>query len=285
MKWYNKYLTVFEQTFQTVPKCIITEVRENLYSLQHENPVASVVIIAHNEETRLLSCLWSLSNNKCRYPIEIIGVDNNSSDRTADVFESVGLRYYTEERKSPGYARTRGLIEAKGKYCICIDSDTIYPPKYIESTIDALKKPDVVAVYSSWNFIPNKEFPRFFMLLYVLIRDIHLFLLSFKSPERCVRGLVFAHDTELGKKIGYRVNIKRGEDGYMAYKLKEYGKIVFIRKWRRRPLTSTATLETDGSLIKAFWIRGISAIRGFRKYIRKTKGEVKDQPNNIIKDL
>jgi len=282
MKWYSKYLKVFEKPIEDAPQFTIEEIRLKLKNRQSAEPLASVVVIAHNEETRLLSCLWSLSESKCKYPIEIIGVDNSSSDRTVDVYKAVGLKYYTENRKGPGYARNRGLLEAKGKYFICIDADTIYPPKYVETMIEAFQNPNVVAVSSLWSYVPSKEFPRFWMFFYELFRDIHLFLLSFKSPERCVRGLVFAHETELGRKIGYKVNIIRGEDGSLAYALKDYGKIAFIRRSIARPITSTATLRASGSLKNAFKIRVKSALKGIRKYFLKTKGEIKDQESNII---
>lgn len=282
MKWYSKYLEVFEKPLSSAPQHIIDQVKENLIPLQSDNPVASVVIIAYNDETRLLSCLWSLSESKCRYPIEIFGVDNNSADRTADVYKAVGLRFYNEDKKSCGYARNRGLQEAKGKYYICIDSDTMYPKKYIETMIDALEKPGVVAVSSLWSYVPSKEYPRFWMFFYELFRDIHLFLQSFKSPERSVRGLVFAYNIEFGKKVGYRVQIIRGEDGAMAYGLKQYGKIAFVRERRARAISCTSTISADGSLKKAFCMRVVGVLKGIRKYFVKSTGEVRDQPSNLI---
>ena len=284
MKWYEKYLKIFERPFDSIPQNIITEIKDNLSSVNSDTPVASVVVIAYNEEKRLPACLWSLSSNKCKYPVEIIGVDNNSTDRTSEVYNTLGVRFFKEERKGPGYARNRGLAEAKGKVLICIDSDTIYPEKYIEIMIDSFNKPGVVAVSSLYSFIPNKQFPLFKLFFYELLRDIHIFLLSFKSPERCIRGSVFAHNTALARKIGYRVNIKRGEDGSLAYALKDFGKIRFIRNRKARPVTSTSAFNDDGNLLAAFKTRFISALRGFRKYIVKATGELKDQDSNIIKD-
>lgn len=282
MKWYKKYLSVFEKPFSEVPSSVIDEVREKLQALQSNNPVASVVVIAYNEEKRLLSCLWSLSDTKCKYPIEIFGVDNSSLDRTGDVYKATMLPYYYEEKKSPGYARTRGLLEARGKYYICIDADTMYPEQYVETMIDALMKPGVAAASSLWSYVPSKEYPRFWMFFYELARDINLFLLSFKSPERCIRGLVFAHDAEYGRKVGYRVQILRGEDGAMAYGLKQYGKIAFVRSSKARVVTCTATVAADGSLKKAFINRVKGAFKGIRKYFVKTTGEIKDQPSNLV---
>lgn len=284
MKWYDKYLSIFEKPFDSIPKNTINEIRDKIRFINSDAPVASVVVIAYNEEKRLPACLWSLSNNKCKYPVEIIGIDNNSSDRTAEVYSTLGVRFFKEERKGPGYARNRGLAEAKGKILICIDSDTIYPEQYLEIMIDSFNKPGVVAVSSLYSFIPDKQFPVYKLFFYELLRDIHIFLLSFQSPERCIRGSVFAHNTALGREIGYRVNINRGEDGSLAYALKDFGKIRFIRNRKARPVTSTLAIKSDGSLLNAFRKRAATAMSGFRKYFVQAKGELKDQDSNIIKD-
>ena len=94
---------------------------------------------------------------KCKYPIEIIGVNNDSQDKTEDIFKAVGLPYYNEYQHSCGYARKCGLQHAKGKFHINIDADTLYPPKYVEIMVDSLIKPGVVAASSLWSYIPDKD--------------------------------------------------------------------------------------------------------------------------------
>jgi len=173
------------------------------------------VVIAHNEETRLLSCLWSLCDTICNYPVEVIGVNNNSSDRTGDVFKAVGLRTFYEEQKSCGYARRCGLNNARGKYYICIDADTMYPPAYLQIMISTLEKPGIAGASALWSFIPDKEHPWLGLKLYEFLRDIHIRTIYLKRPEQGVRGMVFAYVIEYGRKVGYRVHIIRGEDGAM----------------------------------------------------------------------
>ena len=46
-----------------------------------------------------------LSEMKCKYPVEIIGVDNESKDRTAEIYEACGVPYFTETQHSCGFAR------------------------------------------------------------------------------------------------------------------------------------------------------------------------------------
>lgn len=88
MIWYSKYLQVYEKPFAEAPVSVIEEVRQNIAKLQSDEPLVSVSIIGYNEEKHLLACLWSLSEMQCKYPVEIIGVDNESKDCTAEIFQN-----------------------------------------------------------------------------------------------------------------------------------------------------------------------------------------------------
>ena len=98
-------------------------------------PLVSVGAIAHNEEKRILSCLWSLCENQHNYPVEILVINNHSTDHTEEVLKELGVTYFNEYRKGPGFARQCGLNHARGKYHLCIDAATLYPPQYISSMI------------------------------------------------------------------------------------------------------------------------------------------------------
>lgn len=146
MAWYDKYLSIYGKPFSEVPQEIIDGTRERLAALQSDQPLASVVVIGYNEETHLQACLWAISEIKCKYPLEIIGVDNNSKDRTAEIFEKSGIPYYREYQHSCGYARRCGLQHSKGRFYFDVDSDTIYPPYYYEVMLEQLLKPGVACV-------------------------------------------------------------------------------------------------------------------------------------------
>lgn len=239
--WYDKYLTIYGKPFSEVPQEVIDGTRERLAGLQSDKPLASIVIIAYNEEAHLQACLWAISEIKCKYPVEIIGVDNNSTDRTAEIYQKSGIPYYTEYQRSCGYARRCGLHHSRGKYYFDVDSDTLYPPQYYEIMLEALMKPGVVAVSSLWSYFPDANHGKLGLKLYELCRDMFLWIQHFKRPELSVRGLVFAYDSVLGKKEKYRVDIICGEDGSMALSLKKYGRIVFVRDRRARAITGYRT--------------------------------------------
>lgn len=282
MNWYSKYLSVFEKPFSSVSESTILKIREKLKTINSKEPVVSVVLIAHNEETRILGCLWSLSENITEYPVEIIGVNNHSNDRTAEAMDAVGLKWFNEEKKSPGHARNCGLSHAKGKYHLCIDSDTMYPPLYIQTMTHELRKKGISGVTGLWSFLPDQHHSRTGLMVYEALRDVHLRLLFQRRPELCVRGMVFGFETELGRKIMFRTNIIRGEDGAMSVGLKNYGRLKLITTRKARAVTSTGTLSTDGSLTKSFWIKFKKALKGFNKYFT-TKAQYRDQDSNLIK--
>lgn len=280
MAWYDKYMTIYGKPFCEVPQEIIEGTRERLAKLQSDEPLASIVIIGYNEETHLQACLWSISEIKCKYPVEIIGVDNDSTDCTAEIYKRSGIPYYTEYQHSCGYARRCGLQHAKGKFYFDVDSDTLYPPNYYEIMLDHLLKPDVVAVSATWSYFPDANHSKFGLRIYELCRDLFLWIQHFKRPELSVRGLVFAYDAELGRKEDYRVDIIRGEDGSMALSLKKYGRIEFVRDSRCKAVTGYGTIGNQ-SLWKSFVdhvkIQGV----GISRIFYKTNHYV-DSENNLL---
>ena len=93
MAWYSKYLSIYEKPFSEVPDEVITFTRERLAAMQSDEPLVSIVVIAYNEGKRLAACLWSLSDLSTTYPLEILGVNNNSKDDTEKEYKAFGERY------------------------------------------------------------------------------------------------------------------------------------------------------------------------------------------------
>jgi glycosyltransferase involved in cell wall biosynthesis len=279
--WYDKYLSIYDRPFSEVPESVIESTRVRLAALQSDEPLASIVVIAYNEEPHLQACLWALSEISCRYPVEIIGVDNDSKDRTAEIFERSGIPYYTEFQHSCGYARRCGLQHARGKYYFDVDSDTLYPPQYYEVMLHQLMKPGVVAVSATWSYFPDAHHSKLGLKLFELSRDLFLWVQHFKRPELSVRGLVFAYNAELGRREDYRVDIIRGEDGSMALSLKKYGKIRFVRDRRCKAITGYGTIG-DRSLWQSFVDHVRIQLKGIGRIFYKTS-HYEDTDDNLIK--
>ena len=280
-KWYDKYLSIYGKSFDEVPDSILDEIKSKLAHHQSDEPLISIVVIAYNEEKRLAACLWSLSELQTTYPIEILGVNNNSKDRTEQVYQRLGLPYFNEAKQSPGFARQCGLENARGKYHFCIDADTFYPPRYVDLMMTKLSKPEVACVSSFWSFFPDKTHSSFGLFLFELVRDAFLFVQHFKRPELCVRGMVFAFKTDLACKVKIRTDIRRGEDGSLALSLKPYGKIAFLYHRDARPVTGYGTLNEE-SLWKGFVNRVKVQMKGISRIFYK-KDYYEDSEDNLMK--
>ena len=148
--------------------------------------------------------------------------------------------------------------------------------------VDVLEKPGVVAVSSLWSYIPDKDHSWMGLKIYEAARDLYLWLQSFKRPELSVRGLVFAYRTDYAKKMGIRTDIIRGEDGYLALQLKQFGKIAFVRKKRARAVTGYGTVGADGTLFNSFKVRVVGRLKEIGGLFTKKK-EYKDEESNLVK--
>ena len=280
-KWYDKYLSIYGKSFDEIPEDVLDTIKKQLAEKQSADPLVSIVVIAYNEECRLAACLWSLSELETKYPIEIIGVNNNSKDQTERLYQRLGMPYFNETKQSPGYARQCGLENARGKYHFCIDADTFYPPRYVDLMMKKLEKPEVSCISSFWSFFPDEQHSAFGLFLFELIRDTFLWVQHFKRPELCVRGMVFAFKTELAKKVKIRTDIRRGEDGSLALSLKPYGKIAFLYHRQARPVTGYGTIGSQSlwqSFVQHVKIQGRGLSRIFFK-----KDHYEDSEENLVK--
>lgn len=122
----------------------------------------SIVIPVYNEADHLGACLEAIAVQAVK-PLEVIVVDNNSTDGTAEVakaFDSVTVIH--EPQQGVVHARNRGFDAAHGDIIGRIDADTIVPTdwiKNIKSIYAQAGTPRLFAVTAPSNF---RNFPGFF---------------------------------------------------------------------------------------------------------------------------
>lgn len=83
-------------------------------------------------------------------PLEVVIVDDGSSDNTCNVIESfaqanpeINIRLIRENHKGPGSARNTGIQAAAGSWIAFLDSDDLWYPKKLEQIAAAYRsKPD-----------------------------------------------------------------------------------------------------------------------------------------------
>jgi len=111
-------------------------------------PLISVIVTTRNEERHLDNCLASIRSQT--YPkekIEIIVVDNNSTDRTKEIAAKYTKKVYNfgPERSAQ---RNFGIMEkSQGKYVMYLDADMILSSRVIERAVAKMEKEKIAALY------------------------------------------------------------------------------------------------------------------------------------------
>lgn len=111
----------------------------------------SVVIPMHNAEKTIASCLNSIVCEQDDEDIEIVVVDDGSTDASSSIVNSFhekrNIEYVHQKNQGPYEARRNGILKAKGEYILCLDSDDVLTGR----TIASLKK--VIEEYQEVDFI------------------------------------------------------------------------------------------------------------------------------------
>lgn len=108
-------------------------------------PEVSVVIPAFNAERTLGRQLSALAAQETSIPYEVIVVDNASSDRTAQLVESVeGVRLLCEPTPGANRARNTGVGAARGSAILLTDADDEVGGGWIDALLRGLEHADYV---------------------------------------------------------------------------------------------------------------------------------------------
>jgi glycosyltransferase involved in cell wall biosynthesis len=101
----------------------------------------SVIIPAYNEEVLLPKTLISLKSamTNVLQPGEIIVVDNNSTDKTAEIAEKHGAKIVFEPFRQIARARNSGAKAARSTFLIFLDADTILPLPLLKKALMLLE--------------------------------------------------------------------------------------------------------------------------------------------------
>lgn len=101
----------------------------------------SIVIPAYNEEEWLPATLSSLQQAMAPLALqgELIVVDNNSTDRTADVAREAGAMVVFEPYNQISRARNAGARVAQGHYLLFVDADTHIPSALLAEALSNLQ--------------------------------------------------------------------------------------------------------------------------------------------------
>ncbi|MCI8505909.1 MAG: glycosyltransferase [Lachnospiraceae bacterium] len=107
--------------------------------MQKKEPMVSIIVPIYNAEKYLFHCIESVLNQTYKN-IEVILVDDGSSDNSLKICMEYSkaderIRIIQGSHQGVVLARKRGVKEAKGEYCIFVDSDDWIDKYLLESTV------------------------------------------------------------------------------------------------------------------------------------------------------
>lgn len=115
--------------------------------MKSSTPSLSVVIVSWNTKKLVCQCLESLEASRAHFPMEIILVDNASSDGTAEVvrgrFPHVRL---VQNETNLGFAKANniGIALSSAKYVCLVNSDVVVPQGCLGKMLDYMDQhPDI----------------------------------------------------------------------------------------------------------------------------------------------
>ncbi|MHB8262433.1 MAG: glycosyltransferase family 2 protein [Acidimicrobiales bacterium] len=209
-------------------------------------PTYSVVVPAFNEEHYIGDCLHSLANQDYTGDYEVIVVDNNSTDNTANIASTLGATVIREAKPGVCSARQRGTEVARGEVVISTDADTTFDSAWLASIDRAFtQNPECVAVAGPCRFDGgpwwSAVYPR---LLFGAVYLVYL-----------VTGYVFyvsATNIAFRKSAwsGYNTNMTQGGDEIdLLRRLRSKGRVIFSL---RNPSNTSSRRLKRGLLYNLF---------------------------------
>ena len=205
----------------------------------------SLVIPAYNEEAYIGACLDAVARNVQPHVLEVIVVDNNSTDRTAEVIaEYPGVVRVFESEKGITKARQCGFAHARGDILAFVDADTLPP----EGWVDQIKKsfaeePGLACLSGPYLYYDLSRFRRMVVSAWFVAAKPVYHLLGY-----LLLGGNFAIRRDVLEAMGgFDASIEfYGEDADIARRAKPFGRVLFDRHFVMP--TSGRRLQHEGQV-------------------------------------
>ncbi|MGN6564727.1 MAG: polysaccharide deacetylase family protein [Thermomicrobiales bacterium] len=242
-------------------------------------PRVTVVIPAYNEAGLIGRCLDSLAAQDFTGPVEVIVVDNGSTDDTATIAAARGVRVLHEARKGVCFARQAGTLAARAPYVANLDADSIADPDWLRRAVTALDTaPDVVAIAGTVDYL---DAPGWAETQAVGFRLINTFFTRWRGGAAVVMAsnLVFRR-AAFDRVGGYDLALPTiGDEADFLFKLRRIGRVPFdpalivrtsSRRFRRG-LWHFLTVELGYQTIYAYILS-----KRFGRTVRRGRADIRD---------
>jgi len=106
----------------------------------------AVIITTFNSQDFVTSAISSVRGQTCT-DINLIAVDNNSTDETRDLLTSLDVRFISEQVQGAGAARNAGLSHTESEFVLFLDSDDTLHSDALATLKAELMYSDAHAIY------------------------------------------------------------------------------------------------------------------------------------------
>lgn len=181
-----------------------------------KEPLVSIVITTKNEEKHIENCLLSIKNQSYEN-IEIIVVDNQSTDKTKDIAFKYTKKVFDKgpERSAQ---RNYGMLEkSKGDYVMFVDADMILSAGLVKSCVNEMQNSDFIALHIPEIVLGKKFFSK-----------VRCFERSFYNGT-VIDGARFFLKKEFVKVNGFDETMSGPEDWDIDKKIKQAGDIGLLQ--------------------------------------------------------
>jgi glycosyltransferase involved in cell wall biosynthesis len=125
-----------------------------------ENYLVSVIIPVYNGGQYLADAIGSVLSQTCR-PVEIIVVDDGSTDNSAEIAQSYArVHYFYQPNQGVSVARNTGIAAAEGDFIAFLDADDQWPADKLTRQVDfLLENPEVGYVVTHQRILLEQDAP------------------------------------------------------------------------------------------------------------------------------
>ncbi len=121
----------------------------------------SVIIPVYNAEKYLKQCLNSVVSQTIFKSIEVVAVNDGSTDNSAKILQRYASQYdnikiITQNNQGIANARKSGLVNSSGDYIAMLDNDDFVESNMYERLLTAAEENDADYVYCNYRFYPKK---------------------------------------------------------------------------------------------------------------------------------
>lgn len=128
---------------------------------------ATVIIPTYNGAARIAPCLRALSTMTGVDDVEVLVVDDGSTDQTAEVAGCFpGVRVLSQVNAGPATARNHGAREASGEVLLFTDDDCVPEPGWLAAMLQPFADSDIVGVKGIYRTRQRQLTARFVQIEY-----------------------------------------------------------------------------------------------------------------------